>query len=245
MNDHYTDQLEAARIGAIGADRIAMGLSSLPDPERGDMDVIATIRADLARVSPLNQRLHDLVRHQRAELFEERLITQKKYTDLASDEGSPGRLEDYDRVAFDRDEAKSALLESRCDLAATREAANVAVQERDKAKAALVSVMETDAEALTFADAEVGRLHVVLARVTAERDEARYLLAVHKTTDGNAFAGALCDLDAETNRAEKAERELNEARAVHQALLNKVNVVTANHRHGNHVTRKMLDDLSN
>mgnify|MGYP001618732503 CR=1 FL=1 len=33
--------------------------------------------------------------------------------------------------------------------------------------------------------------------------------------------------------------------AAHRALLNKVNVVTAYHRHGQRVSRKMLDDLSN
>jgi DNA repair ATPase RecN len=42
------------------------------------------------------QRLHDLVRYQRQELFEEQLITEDEYAELAEDHPSVARLEGYD-----------------------------------------------------------------------------------------------------------------------------------------------------
>ena len=43
-----------------------------------------------------NQRLFDLVRHQRIELHTEGLITDEEYAMLASEHASVRRLEDYD-----------------------------------------------------------------------------------------------------------------------------------------------------
>lgn len=43
-----------------------------------------------------NQRLHDLVRHQRGPLHDEGLITDAEYALLASDHATVKRLEDYD-----------------------------------------------------------------------------------------------------------------------------------------------------
>lgn len=59
-----------------------------------------------------NQREHDLVRHQRVELFEEGLITKEEYVALASELiGGMGRLVDYDHLQSRVILLEKALLE--------------------------------------------------------------------------------------------------------------------------------------
>lgn len=55
------------------------------------------------------QRLFDLVRHQRAELHDEGLITDEEYAMLASEQGAVERLETYDELVKERDVLRVAL----------------------------------------------------------------------------------------------------------------------------------------
>jgi len=55
-------------------------------------DALAAVDAMAAE----NQRLRDLVRHQRGALHDEGLITDDEYDDLAADHGAVARLEGYD-----------------------------------------------------------------------------------------------------------------------------------------------------
>lgn len=50
-------------------------------------------------VTLTNQRMWDLVRHQRSELLQEGLITEDEYAELAQDHAAVKRLEDYDELA--------------------------------------------------------------------------------------------------------------------------------------------------
>lgn len=59
---------------------------------------------------PLNQRLHDLVRHQRSALHVAGLISNEEYSELAQDHAAVKRLEDYDKVkAVTREECAQRL----------------------------------------------------------------------------------------------------------------------------------------
>jgi len=61
----------------------------------------------------IDQRLWDLVRHQRAELHDEDLITDEEYAALAFDHGAVGRLESYDELRADRDRLAADALSTR------------------------------------------------------------------------------------------------------------------------------------
>lgn len=56
---------------------------------RSGADIVKRLRAD-------TQRLWDLVRYQRAELYAASLITDEEYAELASDHAAVKRLEAYD-----------------------------------------------------------------------------------------------------------------------------------------------------
>ena len=60
-----------------------------------------------------NQRLWDLVRHQRAELHETDLITDEEYAMLAEDHPAVARLETYDSLRTRADAAEAVLVEVR------------------------------------------------------------------------------------------------------------------------------------
>ena len=45
--DWVVRETAAAAQGRLGADRMALGLASVPDKDRGDMDVIASLRSRL------------------------------------------------------------------------------------------------------------------------------------------------------------------------------------------------------
>lgn len=79
----------------------------------------------------LNQRLRDLVRYHRSELFRENLITEEEYADLVSNTpGAVDRLHDYDRVRTELAELKATVELHKVALA------NMTI-ERDLAKAEL------------------------------------------------------------------------------------------------------------
>ncbi len=86
-------------------------------PIASAVDVIEQLEARI-------QRLWDLARHQRAELFDAGLITKGEYLALLEDHAAVARLETYDSLRRDRDLARDALaqLEGRC--AAIRTEAN-------------------------------------------------------------------------------------------------------------------------
>ena len=66
-------------------------------------------------MSALNQRLRDLVRWARGELFREGLITQDEYVELATEHGAVERLQDYDKLR-----AESDALRQRAEAAEAR-----------------------------------------------------------------------------------------------------------------------------
>ena len=74
------------------------------------------------------QRLWDLVRHQRAELFTEALISQKEYAALAFDHDAVGRLHSYDDLREERDRlsARCARSDALC-----RWLANTVMKQQD------------------------------------------------------------------------------------------------------------------
>ena len=74
---------------------------------------------------------------------------------------------------------------------------------------------------------EAGRLEAELAQARGEKDKA---------VDAFDFAN---------EKRIEAERESDALRSQIRSLLNKVNVVTAYHRHGNKVSAEMLDELAN
>lgn len=67
------------------------------------------IMSEVDRLTSENQRLRDLVRHQRGPLFDAELITEEEYASLCSDHGSVARLEGYDLMRRERDEARRML----------------------------------------------------------------------------------------------------------------------------------------
>lgn len=71
------------------------------------IDEAAVVRAE-------NQRLHDLVRHQRGPLHDAELITDAEYAALAEDHGAVARLEGYDalRTSLDAARARAAELKA-------------------------------------------------------------------------------------------------------------------------------------
>lgn len=59
------------------------------------------LRAKLTRIAELeaqNQRLHDLVRYKRHELFDDGLITDDEFSELVQDHSAVARLEGYDKA---------------------------------------------------------------------------------------------------------------------------------------------------
>lgn len=60
------------------------------------LEALASKVAELEVGEKVRQRLLDLVRHQRAELYEANLISTEEYARLLSEEGSVARLETYD-----------------------------------------------------------------------------------------------------------------------------------------------------
>lgn len=54
--------------------------------------------AERDRLKAVNQRLHDLVRYKRHELFNDGLITQDEYTEIMQDHPAVARLEGYDKM---------------------------------------------------------------------------------------------------------------------------------------------------
>lgn len=61
-----------------------------------------------------NQRLFDLVRHQRLELFQQALITEREYEWLATcGPDSARRLEDYDSLRAENERLKTMMDEMR------------------------------------------------------------------------------------------------------------------------------------
>jgi hypothetical protein len=51
MSDDLKDEYRAAACGRIGADRMILGLACIPDPERGDMQIVADLRVLVAVVT--------------------------------------------------------------------------------------------------------------------------------------------------------------------------------------------------
>lgn len=50
----FEEELIASRLGRVGADRMALGLGCIPDPERGDMEVVVVLRARVAELEAEN-----------------------------------------------------------------------------------------------------------------------------------------------------------------------------------------------
>lgn len=68
MSDYYVEQAENSRIGIIGSDRMALGLSSLPNPERGDMDKVKELKAEIAALKA--DKIDQLTRIETAKLHD-------------------------------------------------------------------------------------------------------------------------------------------------------------------------------
>ncbi len=66
MSDYYSEQSRAASSGRAGADRMAAGLGICVDEDRGDLDEVLRLRAEIARLReerrwiPVGERLPDL-----------------------------------------------------------------------------------------------------------------------------------------------------------------------------------------
>lgn len=67
---------------------------------------IKRLEGELAEARKPNQRLYDLVRHQRMELHEAELVTDEEYIKLAKDHSAVARLEDYDAIKAQLDQAR-------------------------------------------------------------------------------------------------------------------------------------------
>jgi len=124
-----------------GAPTIALTGPANDPQSMADADLIAhapedlrVLLAEARRLTDANQRLTDLVRHQRGALHTEGLITDAEYADLAGLTGSPARLEGYDAL--------------RGELAIQTRAKNVAIGERDEARAALATARLDGARAM-------------------------------------------------------------------------------------------------
>ncbi len=50
MSDYYSEQSRAASSGRAGADRMAAGLGICVDEDRGDLDEVLRLRAEIARL---------------------------------------------------------------------------------------------------------------------------------------------------------------------------------------------------
>ena len=50
MSDYYSEQSRAASSGRAGADRMAAGLGICVDKDRGDLDEVLWLRAEIARL---------------------------------------------------------------------------------------------------------------------------------------------------------------------------------------------------
>lgn len=98
------------REGEPGWRRWTMSIPARPDHDP-DLVIAAALAAgeeavaELARVKGERDRLRDLVRHQRGELHDAGLITDEEYAALAADHGAVKRLEGYDEIRRQRDEA--------------------------------------------------------------------------------------------------------------------------------------------
>lgn len=71
-------------------------MSQFPPPEWDEE--LAEARARIAELESQNQRLHDLVRYKRHELFSDDLISMDEYAELAQDHPAVARLESYDKA---------------------------------------------------------------------------------------------------------------------------------------------------
>jgi len=78
---------------------------------------LAEVEAERDAALAENQRLADLVRHCRAELHEDGLITNEEYATLLADSGSVARLEGYDALR-ERVEALEAAVCPKCAIEA-------------------------------------------------------------------------------------------------------------------------------
>lgn len=76
--------------------------------------VLVEVIADLAEANAAKERLWDLCRHQRTELYEAKLITNDEYVAFAEDHAAAERLETYSqlRAAWERQEKALNLVVS-------------------------------------------------------------------------------------------------------------------------------------